>query len=57
MAVTLTPEMWLYLTLAIDNAVAAILNRVSKMTAEEITAETVVEEAKKAALMVEINAH
>jgi len=53
----MTPEMLLYLTLGIDNALAALVNQISKMTPEEIAAGIIVEEAKKKQLMERVDAH
>lgn len=53
----MTPEMLLYLTLGIDNAVATLINQVGKMTPEEISAGIIVEEGRKKQLMEKIDAH
>jgi hypothetical protein len=54
---TITPQQMALAMLLIQNAIAAAFNTVGKMTPEEVAAATTVEEAKKAALMAEINAH
>lgn len=53
----MTPEMLLYLTLGIDNAIAALIDQVSKMTPEEISAGIIVEEGRKKQNMERVNAH
>lgn len=53
----MTPEMLLYLTLGIDNAVATLINQVGKMTPEEISAGIIVEEGRKKQLMEKVDAH
>ena len=53
----LTPQQLALAMLLIQNAIAAAFNTVGKMTPEEVAAATTVEEARKIALMAEIEAH
>lgn len=53
----ITPQVYLLVTLLIENAIKLALDTVSKMTPEEIEAGIVVEEAKKRTLMTEIASH
>lgn len=55
--IVITPQMLLYLTLTLDNALAMALNTVGKMSEEEIATETAVEEAKKQQLMSDVDSH
>lgn len=55
--IVMTPEMLLYLTLGIDNAIAALVDQLSKMTPEEIAAGIIVEEGKKKQLMGRVDTH
>lgn len=53
----MTPQMLLYLTLAIDNAISTAINTVSKMTPDEVAAGIIVEEARKKANIAELDTH
>jgi hypothetical protein len=53
----LTPQMYLLISLLIENALKLALDTVAKMTPEEINAGIIVEEAKKKQLMAEIDSH
>jgi hypothetical protein len=53
----LTPQMYLLISLLIENALKLALDTVAKMTPEEINAAIIVEEEKKKQLMAEIDAH
>jgi len=55
--IIMTPEMLLYLTLGIDNAVATLISRIGKMSPEEINAGIIVEEGRKKQLMERVDAH
>ena len=57
MLITITPGMWLLINLLIENAIAAILDRVSAMTPEEVAAEIPIAEAEKAKLLEKLNSH
>ena len=52
--ITLTPQMWLLISLLIENAINAAFDRVSKMTPEEIEAQTAVEEERKKRLTAQL---
>ena len=53
----ITPQMYLLISLLIENALRTALNTVGKMTPDEITAGIAAEEIKKNANMAELNAH
>jgi hypothetical protein len=53
----ITPQMYLLISLLIENALKMALDTVAKMTPEEITAGIEAEEAKKKANMLEIDSH
>ena len=55
--VTITPQMWLLISLLIDNALRLALDTVAKMTPEEIATGIAVEEEKKKANMAELDSH
>ncbi len=55
--IVMTPEMLLYLTLGIDNAIAALVNQIATMTPEEIAAGIIVEEGRQKQLMERVNTH
>ena len=55
--VTITPQMWLLISLLIDNALRLALDTVGKMTPEEIATGIAVEEEKKKANMAELDSH
>lgn len=52
--ITLTPQMWLLVSLLIENAINAAFDQVSKMTPEEVDAETRVQEERKKRLTAEL---
>lgn len=53
----LTPQMWMLITMMLDNALAAAIDTVSKMSPDEITAATAVEEERKKANMLKLDSH
>jgi len=53
----ITPQIYLLISLLIENALKMALNTVAKMTPEEIVAGIEAEEAKKKANMAEIASH
>jgi len=53
----ITPQMYLLVSLLIENALKMALDTVAKMTPEEINAGIEAEEAKKKANMLEIDSH
>jgi hypothetical protein len=55
--IVISPQVWLLVSLLIENAVRAIMDSVGKMTAAEIDAGIIVEEGKKRVLMAEIDSH
>ena len=55
--IVITPQVWLLVSLLIENAVKAIMDSVAKMTPEEIDAGIIVEQGKKRVLMSEIATH
>ena len=55
--IIMTPQMLLYLTLGIDNAIATLVDQISKMSPEEIAAGIIVEEGRKKALMEKVDSH
>ena len=53
----MTPEMILYITLAAQNLIAAVISKAATMSDEELKAGTAEEEAKSVVIMAELNSH
>jgi hypothetical protein len=55
--IVISPQVWLLVSLLIENAIRGIMDSVGKMTPAEIDAGIIVEEGKKRVLMAEIDSH